>query len=163
MGLRAGMCEERLTLPGHVSGRVLRASMVLAGVLGAVLMASPASGQRAVSGSALVQVPPVSQLDVETRERAVPAGTDTRAGVFRVKVRANHGWKVLLAASPSMGGEIRVRDPETGEYRRLEAGLETVIASGDRGEVILEVEYRWDPASPEAGASLPLTYTLASQ
>ena len=162
MGLRATMCGKRSTLPGEASGRVLRASVVVAGVLGAILVATSASAQRAVSGGAFVRVPPVSQLDVETVQRTAPTATDAGVGVFRVEVRANHAWKVLLAASPGMAGEIRVRDPETGEYRRLQAGLETVIATGDRGAVVLEVEYRWDPASPDVGASLPLTYTLAS-
>lgn len=150
--------------PGQGDGVSLRArwertwSVAAFGLFGLLFVASPLAAQRAVSGGAFVQVPAVSELDVEV------GGSAESSGVFRIRVRANHPWKVVLTAPVDVGGTVWVRVTGAGEaaYRPLEPGLETVVASGERGAASIEIEYRLEGARASEVTGVPLTYTLGS-
>lgn len=164
MGLRAAW-KDRVRQPDGPSGR--RALCACAVVVSAAFLTFPAvlSAQRVATGRAVVEVPSVAQLDVESHDPVVEAtSSGQETGVFQIRVRANHTWKVVLAAP--VGTEapvwVRVRGEAGTDYRRLDPGSETVVASGQGGERVLEVEYRWEPAASTTVASIPLTYTLAS-
>ncbi|MFO7893912.1 MAG: hypothetical protein R6U63_09265 [Longimicrobiales bacterium] len=161
MGLRAALDAERDRQPGSRRGRAMRASTVFAPVL-AVLLAGPLGAQQSATSTAVVQVPSISQLDVASHER-LAAEAGEQAGVFRIRVRANHAWKVVVTAPVGIDGSVYVRATEHGpvEYRRLDPGAETVVASGGRGEVLVEVEYRRE-GDAAVIASAPLIYTLAA-
>lgn len=139
-------------------------SVAVFGLFGLLFVASPVSAQDAVTGGAFVQVPAVSELDVEAGGSSVVATSSgvERSGVFRIRVRANHSWKVVLTAPVGAGGTVWVRASGDVEYRPLEPGMETVVASGERGEAVIAVDYRLEGDSVTEVAAVPLTYTLGS-
>lgn len=171
--MRSSVWDDRRPVPpgpvyagraaGGASGSARRGGRALA-LLGpvlvaALLLAGPAEAQRSSGGGAFIQVPAVAQLEVEP---VAASGGETGAGsgMVRIRVRANHAWKLLVTAAPGGGAvEVRTTGPAGGATHRLRPGSETVVATGGRGSVVIEVEYRGDPGS-EPG--LPLTYTLAS-
>ena len=146
---------------GRREGRsraVVGLGLVLAAAV--LLLAGPAEAQRTSGVSAFVQVPAVAQLDVQPV--AVSGGeAGVRSGLLRIRVRANHAWKLVVTAVPGAGVvEVRSSGPRGAATHRLQPGSETPVAAGGRGSVVLEVEYRWDPGT--RWTELPLTYTLSS-
>lgn len=127
---------------------------------------APVSGQGAATAGAVVAVPSVSHLDVESVTAVSSSGSPGAAttGVFRIRVRANHPWRILASAEAAGSREIWVRSGAGDAFRRLEPGAAAVVGSGGRGEAVIDVEYRWVGGSSGlvADAALPLTYTLAS-
>lgn len=120
--------------------------------------ASPVVAQTLANGSVLVRVPPVAQLEVES----------VADGVFEIRVRANHGWQVVLGATAeSVGtGDLWVRTAGldgTSEERRIEPGQSLAVASGARGEAVIRLDYWWEGGSTEESSAVPFTYTLASR
>lgn len=171
MGLRAERDNERCLLPGRSSGLALRApsrgwtglpALLMAAVLAPAWAATPCTAQRTAQSAAFVQVPSVSQLDVVSHESLAREG-GTEAGVFRIRVRANHPWKVVLSAASGADGEVWVRSSTdgAGSFNRLDAGAEAVVATGGRGLTVVEIEYRREVVEGSV-AALPLIYTLAS-
>ncbi|MDX1675297.1 MAG: hypothetical protein R3314_10925 [Longimicrobiales bacterium] len=143
---------------GDRSGAAAGLGLVVAAAV--LLLAGPAEAQRAAGVGAFVEVPAVAQLDVQPV--AVSGGeTGERSGLLRIRVRANHTWKLMVTAVPG-AGVVEVRSSGTGHAatHRLQPGSETSIAAGGRGSFVLEVEYRWD--SGARATELPFTYTLAS-
>lgn len=164
MGLRAELERTRWLDPGATPGRAFRVLAPLLALLVLLLSAAPAEAQRRATGRAVVQIPTVSQLDVQPVTTTLASSSDVRTGLLRVRVRANHEWKVVVAVPTGLDKAVWVRavGGAATDYRRLEPGTETVIASGDRGETEIRIEYRWDDRGSAEGAALPLTYTLAS-
>lgn len=141
-----------------------RAAVSLAGVLSLAAVAftaSPAAAQHTTQGGAFVQVPAVSQLEVEAVEPTA-GESGAESGVYRIRVRANHAWRILVTAAAGAEGSIRVRTGSGSTAYRLEPGREAVIASGERGATVVEVEYQWQPSQARVGSAPPLIYTLFS-
>lgn len=170
---------------GSTGLRGTQVAMIL--IAAAALLSAPLSGQYSATGSAMVVVPPVAQLDLESADpiqvRGLGDGTVEAEGSVVVRVRANHAWRVLVAAprvpaearaegGPSGGaGTIAWRatllDGGTGgEYQSLfqslSPGVSAVAAGGSRGVAVIRIDYRWTAPSEEAAYGVPLTYTLAS-
>jgi hypothetical protein len=123
-----------------------------------VLLAAPLSAQRAATSAVSIRIPTVSQLEVEADETSLESGE--WAGVFRIRVRANHAWKLVLTASPDLGETIRVRvGGGSSPFLALAPGEEMAVTTGHRGRTMVEVEYRREGTAPTV-ASLPLVYTL---
>lgn len=165
MGLRAALDGKRYRRTGGWPGGALCASAVLVSSLALLLAVSPVTAQRTATSAAVVQIPPVSELYVESTVGVPATASEPGAGVFRIRVRANHAWKVTLGASVGAGEGVWIRATGTdgsGEYVRLEPGMETVVGTGGQGEAVLEVEYRVESGAAPTVAALPLTYTLAS-
>lgn len=147
-------------------------SVVLAGqLLLAGSSASSAAGQQVAAGAAMVRVPPVAHMEVEplpaAAARTVSSSSEV-AGAFRIQVRANHGWEIVVAAAPAYGGGgtlwVRAAGPDgAGEFRPIEPGAELAVASGGQGESVIRVDYRWEGAAGARTPLTPLTYTLASR
>lgn len=112
----------------------------------------PAAGQRSAVGQVQVAIPPLSELEVEA-----PRAVDAEAGLQRVRIRANHGWRIYVAA-PASDQTVWVRgDGEA--YRPLGPGMETELTTGARGETTIEVAYRTEAG---AGGEVQLNYRLES-
>ncbi len=94
----------------------------------------------------------MSELEV-----AVPRAVDAEAGLQRVRVRANHPWRIYVMA-PESGQAVWVRS-DGGAYRELEPGAEAALAAGGRGETTVEVAYRTEAG---AGDGVRLSYRLES-
>ncbi len=162
MALRASRSTEQRTRSGRPSTRALRASAIPMGlaVMFSCLVSAPLTAQVTAAGHATVQIGQVSELDVNAYGGS---GSDSEA--VRVQVRANHQWKVVLAAGYEAPAPIWVYAADasgtTREYR-VEAGSEVVVASGSSGERVVEMELRWEESAYSSVASLPITYTLAS-
>jgi len=131
--------------------------------------ASPAVAQAVASGSVLVRVPPVAQMEVEPVVSSVAQGVSGSEadGAFEIRVRANHGWQVVLAATAESSGtgELWVRTAGadgSSEVRRMEPGQSLAVASGARGEAVIRLDYWWEGGT-EASGAVPFTYTLASR
>lgn len=160
-------CFDEYPLPGGWPGPVHRVfaycmRLPFLTVPALFLLASPAMGQGVARGAVSIQVPAVSQLEVVSHESVATAG-DAETGVFRIRVRSNHPWKVVLSAASGGEGSVWVRaSDDAATYRRLEPGMETVVASGERGVTEVEIEYRRDLAAGTVASSFPLVYTLAS-
>lgn len=145
--------------------------------LAMVLGASPVVAQTAASGSVVVRVPPVAHMEVEAVAASPSEGVfeSVADGAFQIRVRANHGWQVVLAATAGSAGEgeestgagelwVRTDGADgSSELRRIEPGQSLAVASGARGEAVIRLEYWWEGGSPEASAAVPFTYTLASR
>lgn len=167
MGLRAVLDTEGSRTGAVASYRAIRASASAVLLVGMILVAGPASGQRVAMANALVQVPAVSELDVVLAVSGTSGetGVESQAGVFRVRVRANHGWRLVVATAADAEGTVWVRNAADGSvaYQPLEPGMELGVASGDRGETVLDVEYRIETGTAGSIGSHPLTYTLAER
>lgn len=163
MGLRATKTATRQPTPGVAPGRIPRPGVLVLSLSILLLSASQVAAQRSATARAVVHVPTVSQLDVQPVSSSPASSSDTRTGLLRVRVRANHHWKVIVAVPAGLDEPVWVRVAGSGEggSYRLEPGAETVIAAGDGGETEVRVEYRWDAAESDEQA-VPLTYTLAS-
>lgn len=138
----------------HTADGVKRMALSGALVMTALLVASPLTAQRATASTVSVRIPPVSQLEVE------PLGSaGGEQEIFRIRIRANHAWTLVVRAPADLDPGIWVR--VTGEGRpgfRPLAGGATALADGERGETVVEVAYRREDGGTVA--SLPLVYTL---
>lgn len=176
MGLRATQYRERWARPGGSSRRAPAAFPRVVGVVAMVLfasqlMAAPAVAQVTAKGQATVRVGQVSLLDVQHHASAAvgtpgAAGRDAglRTETYRVRVRANHRWKVVLASESGAATAVWVRTVDgrgasTEQY--VEPGASIEVASGDRGDRVVEVEVRWEASAYPGAATLPIRYSLA--
>ena len=159
MGQRATRYGARRGTGAGASGRALRASVLVA-ALAVLVMAAPVRAQQAAVGGALVEIPSVSELDVVSAEHTLSSSGEA-VGTLQVRVRANHRWSLVLASAGSADSAVEVRvSSGAGGFERLGPGSQAVVYSGQRGETIVELQYRTD--SMIDPTSLPLTYTLAT-
>jgi hypothetical protein len=83
---------------------------------------------------------------------------------FRVRVRANHRWKVVLSAESGAAAAVWVRTVDgngASMSQYVEPGADIEVAAGDRGDRVVEVEVRWEASAYPSAASLPIRYSLA--
>lgn len=129
---------------------------------------TPVVAQETATGRATVRIGQVSELDVAAYGGTLVASTEPsgmESQVFRVHVRANHRWKVVLAARYDAPAPVWVYTVDssgaTRQYR-VEAGAEVVVADGSGGERVVEMELRWEASAYTGAGAPPITYTLAS-
>lgn len=135
----------------------------------AFLACTPVVAQMTATGHATVRIGQVSELHVDayggTRSLASTQPSGLESQVLRVHVRANHRWKVVLAAGHDAAVPVWVYTVDssgaTHQYR-VEAGAEVVVADGSAGERVVEMELRWEASAYIGAGPPPITYTLAS-
>lgn len=177
MGMQARQQGEKWARPGGspgFPGAFPRAMGLAAMVLSAcLLMPAPMAAQATATGQATVRIGEVSRLDVEHEPGSAVMGgpgdpgrdSGLRTETFRVRVRANHRWKVVLAAEPGAATALRVRTlgvSGAGGSQYVEPGSAIEVASGERGDRVVEVEVQWQSSAYPSAATLPIRYSLAS-
>lgn len=147
MGLRAEKERTREPLSGALPVVACRAATLLLPLLVLLLSASPVAGQRSANARATIHIPTVSHLDVQPVATSSRSASDEPTGTLRVRVRANHEWKVVVAVPFGLERPVWVRTAGDGgseAYQRLEPGSEAVIAAGGGGATELRLQYLWE-------------------
>lgn len=163
MGLRAEKEGTRESHSGAVPVLASPAATLLLPLLVLLLSASAVAGQRSANARATIHIPTVSHLDVQPVPTSSWSASEESTGTLRVRVRANHEWKVVVAVPVGLERPVWVRTVGEGgseAYQRLEPGSEAVIATGGGGATELRVQYRWE--GDEASDVPPLRATLAA-
>jgi hypothetical protein len=154
--------------------------LTMVAVAAAVLFSAPLAGQGSADGTALVVVPAVAAVElqsaspIETRRAA--GGMVSAEGSLLVRVRANHEWRLLVEADQGVatattaqpaGVDIWwratvVEEAAAGDFQPLPVGEIAVAAEGGRGRVLIQIDYRWTGEPTARYDAAPIMYTVAS-